>query len=195
MSGPEVSLTVQARTGPIILRHPRLADYESWWRLRELSRESLSLWEPEWDGNLASRKAFKQRLAVYRRLVAAGTAFPFHVMTEDGELVGACNLSEVKRSVARSGQIGYWIGSPFMRRGYGLAAVEAVTDFAFAHLSLHRVEAAVQADNIASVSLLEKAGYHFEGVARGYLQVGGAWRDHAIYSRLATDPETSGSKF
>ena len=192
MSAPPISLSAQARTGLVVLHHPKLADFEAWARLRELSRDALALWEPatfgeNGDDRFADRRAWKQRIAVYRRLVAAGTAYPFHVFDGAGDLVGACNLSEVRRSVARSAQIGYWIGSPHMRRGYGLASVAAVTDYAFTHLGLHRVEAAVQDANIASVRLLEQAGYRREGVARGYLKVGEAWRDHAIYARLSTD--------
>ena len=183
MHGPDTTLTGRK----VRLRHPRWSDFEDWAHLRLDSRESLAKWEPDWDENVRDRRLFKQRLGVYRKLASAGTAYPFHVFDRDNRLVGACNLAEIKRAVARSAQIGYWIGTAHTRRGYGLEAVELATEFAFRHLGLHRVEAAVQDANTASVRLLEKAGYRAEGVARGYLNIGGQWRDHRIYAKLSSD--------
>ena len=186
--GTEVELSATTPRGEMLtLRHPRLSDFDAWRRLREQTREGLQRWEPDWDEAHSDRKAFKSRLALYRRLATAGAAFPFHTYTADGALVGACNLSDVRMRAARSAQIGYWVGLPFQRRGYGLASVEAVLAFAFDRVGLNRVEAAVQVGNRASVGLLERAGLHHEGVARGYLRIGGAWKDHAIYARLASD--------
>ena len=187
MHGPDTQLTSHARSGVITLRHPRWADYEQWVALRELSRESLQVWEPGWDANHFDRKAFKARLGAYRRLANAGAAFPFHVFDARRRLVGACNLSDIVRGASQTGQLGYWIGEPYRRRGYGIAAVEAVLRFAYGSLGLHRVTAAVQDDNLASVRLLEEAGFQPEGIARGYLKIDGEWADHRIYARLSSE--------
>jgi ribosomal-protein-alanine N-acetyltransferase len=52
---------------------------------------------------------------------------------------------------------------------------------------LHRLEAAVQSDNSASIKVLEASGFRFEGTARGLLKINGAWRDHDIYAKLSAD--------
>ena len=169
------------------LRHPNWADFDDWVRARFQSRAELARWEPDWDDNIADRRLYKHRLNIYRRFAGAGTAYPFHVFDASGQLVGGCNLADIKRQVARSAQIGYWIATPHTRRGYGLEAVRLVTDFAFAGLGLHRLEAAVQDTNHASTGLLTKAGYRSEGLARGYLRIGEDWVDHRIWAKLSSD--------
>jgi len=185
--GPSVQLSSHSRGGIVVLRHPAWADFEDWSRLRELSSEALRQWEPDWMGNHQDRKAYKRRLSAYRRLASGGAAYPFHIFDPQGQLVGACNLSDIRRGSASVAQIGYWIGSPYLRRGYGLAAVEAVLRFAFTQLGLHRIEAVVQAGNEPSVKLLEQAGFQCEGTARGLLKVEGEWRDHLQFARLSSD--------
>jgi len=59
--------------------------------------------------------------------------------------------------------------------------------FAFEHAGLHRVQAAVVPRNAASARVLEKAGFHEEGLARRYLLINGAWEDHVLFALLAED--------
>jgi len=89
--------------------------------------------------------------------------------------------------VAQAGSIGYWIGAPFARKGYMTAALRALTPFCFGTLRLHRLEAACIPDNVASIRLLEKAGFKREGYARSYLCINGVWQDHLLYARLKED--------
>ena len=83
--------------------------------------------------------------------------------------------------------IGYWIGAPFARQGYGRAAIASVVEYAFQEMKLNRLEAACQPDNAASVRLLENSGFRYEGLARDYLRINGDWRDHLIYAAIARD--------
>ena len=100
-------------------------------------------------------------------------------------LVGGVTLSNIKYNAACSAEIGYWIGAPFLRRGFAIAAVFAIVAHAFTKLGLNRVEAACQPGNEPSRELLEKAGFHEEGYARDYLFINGDWRDHCLYAITA----------
>ncbi len=93
-------------------------------------------------------------------------------------------LANIRRGVAQAGSIGYWMGLPFVRRGYMSAAVSAVIPFAFATLRLHRLEAACIPTNAASISLLENSGFVREGYAREFLCINGVWQDHLLYGRV-----------
>jgi ribosomal-protein-alanine N-acetyltransferase len=66
-------------------------------------------------------------------------------------------------------------------------AVRALVPFIFSTPGLHRIEAACLPSNEPSRSLLTKAGFRQEGLARGYLQISGEWRDHALFALLADD--------
>jgi ribosomal-protein-alanine N-acetyltransferase len=108
-------------------------------------------------------------------------------------LVGAVTLSNVRRGVAQMGTLGYWVGEPFVRKGYMTAALNLMKPFAFQHLQLHRLEAACLPVNAASIALLRRCGFHEEGYARQYLKINGAWQDHLLFACLAGDaPWTAG---
>ena len=53
---------------------------------------------------------------------------------------------------------GFWIGTPWRRRGLMLEAVEAATDFWFMSLGFQELRASKASENIASVRISEKTG-------------------------------------
>ncbi|WP_427454724.1 GNAT family N-acetyltransferase [Litorimonas sp. WD9-15] len=179
-------MKAQSAGGAIELRHPRWADFEDWAALRRESTDYLRPWEPDVSTAGLHRPAYRARLSRLKKLVQQDRAYPFNIFRE-GTLVGACNITHIDRGTAQSAKLGYWIGERFTGRGFARAAVTASTTFCFEGLGLHRVEAAVQTDNAASIKVLQAAGFTFEGVARGMLKIDGAWRDHDIYARLSGD--------
>lgn len=181
-------------TGPVIegrgvtLRPPRAADFQPWAELRDLSAAYLQPWEPSWAEDDLTRPAFRRRLSVYAREMELETAWPFFIFTNGGEtLVGAVTLSNIRRGVAESGTLGYWIGRPFAGRGHATAAVKAVLTFAFDTLDLHRVEASCLPANLPSRRVLQKSGFRQEGEAKAYLKINGAWADHLLFGVVSDD--------
>ena len=72
-------------------------------------------------------------------------------------------------------------------QGYMGDAVRLVIRHAFDGLGLHRLEANIQPDNVASIRLVEHCGFHKEGLSRRYLKIGGRWRDHERWAILADE--------
>jgi ribosomal-protein-alanine N-acetyltransferase len=174
----------------IYLRYPRVADYLQWSRLRGESRAFLTPWEPSWASDELTKGAFRRRLKRYQKESRHDTAYAFFVFrSEDDALVGGCTLSNVRRGVAQCCSLGYWIGERFARQGYMSNAVTALLPFIFRTLGLHRIEAACLPSNEASQSLLVKAGFRQEGVARRYLQIAGDWQDHVLFALLAEEAQ------
>jgi [ribosomal protein S5]-alanine N-acetyltransferase len=168
------------------LRPHRAADFTEWAELRAGSRNFLQPWEPTWPPDDLTRPAYRRRLAAYSQDMERGSAYPFLVFRRiDDRMVGGITLSNIRRGVAQMGSVGYWVGEPFTRRGYTLAAVEAVARFCFESLGLHRVEAACIPSNTASRGVLLKAGFEEEGLARAYLKIDGVWRDHLLFGLLS----------
>ncbi len=165
--------------GEVRLRAAELQDYPAWFRVREESRAHLTRWEPDWSEKDASFDAFKLRLRGQEREAKLGAALPLLLFREaDDALLGAVNLSDIRYQAVCSATLGYWIGAPYLRCGYAFAGVTAVVGYAFDTLGLNRVEAACQPGNQASRNLLAKAGFHEEGLAKEFLFINGAWRDH-----------------
>ncbi len=179
---------VRIDSGRMILRPPVHADFRHWAALREQSVEFLSPWEPSWARDHLSRKSFVNRVYWAGRSIAQGTALPlFMERREDGRLLGAITLDNIRRGPAQAATIGYWIGEPHAREGFMREALTAMVHHAFEVLDLSRLESACLPENAASRGLLEKCGYKYEGVAQSYLQIDGRWRNHVLYANLRSD--------
>lgn len=166
----------------IVLRPPAPSDYARWAELRSLSRAHLTPWEPLWSRDELTRFSYRRRLKAYGQDMRDDQGYYFFLTDRTTDvLIGGMTLSNVRRGAAQMATLGYWIGQPYVRRGYMLEGVRMVVPFAFRTLRLHRLEAASMTVNVASQGVLEKAGFTREGMARGYLKIAGAWEDHYIY--------------
>jgi ribosomal-protein-alanine N-acetyltransferase len=184
---PDVDAEVRGRQ--VYLRQPAMGDYSAWAELRALSRQHLTVWEPLWTRDELSRSAFRRRLRQYQREMREDQGYAFLVFREgDAALVGGLTISNVRRGVAQSASVGYWMGLPYVRCGYMTDALRAVLPFAFGTLGLHRLEAACLPHNAPSARVLEKAGFRREGTARRYLKINDIWQDHDLYALLHDDP-------
>jgi [ribosomal protein S5]-alanine N-acetyltransferase len=167
----------------VLLRAPISSDYGDWTKLRRESRNFLEPWEPSWARDELERAAYRERLSRYARERRDGSGHIYFIfLAQSGQLIGGITLGHIKRGVAQSGVIGYWMGEKFAGQGYMSEAVDVIKRHAFGPLALHRLEAACIPDNERSVRLLKKAGFELEGRFRSYLKINGRWRDHLLFS-------------
>lgn len=172
----------------LYLRAPERADYEQWASLRARSRAFLTPWEPSWPSDALSRGNFRGRVGRYAEDWRTDQGYNFFIFAERNDaLLGGIGLSNVRRGVAETASLGYWIGEPFARQGCMSAALPLVLDFAFYRLRLHRIEAACLPTNEPSRALLAKIGFTQEGHARHYLCIDGKWQDHLLFAMLRED--------
>lgn len=175
-------------TPRLLLRLPQLSDFRAWTDLRARSAGFLQPWEPVWADDHLSRSAFRHRVAWSRDVVEKGQAVPlFLTRREDGALLGAITLDQIRRGPAQAATVGYWIGEPHARQGYMAEALAAVVAHAFDTVGLSRIEAGCLPENTPSRQLLEGCGFKYEGVAQAYLQIAGRWRNHVLYANLRSD--------
>jgi ribosomal-protein-alanine N-acetyltransferase len=173
----------------VYLRPPSMQDYAAWAELRALSRQHLSPWEPQWARDELTRSSYRRRLRAAQREARDDLGYSYLIFAETPQrLVGGLNISNVRRGIAQTASIGYWIGAPYAGRGLMTEAVRAIAPFAFTSLRLHRLEAACLPTNAASMRVLAKAGFRLEGLARQYLKIDGRWQDHDLYAMLHDDP-------
>ncbi len=170
----------------VYLRPPTVRDWSAWAELRALSRDFLTPWEPAWPPDCLSRTTFIRRLRRQASEWRDDAGYSFVTCEKETDLlVGGLGLGNIRRGVAQVATLGYWIGQPYARRGYTGAAVRLALNFAFNHLTLHRVEASCLPGNQASRGLLQKLGFTCEGLGRGYLRINGTWRDHLLFALLS----------
>jgi ribosomal-protein-alanine N-acetyltransferase len=169
----------------VYLRPAVGADYPAWSRLREQSRAFLTPWEPTWPDDDLTRVAFRRRLRRQSEEMARDESFAFLIFeaTSD-QLLGGLTLGGIRRGVAQAATLGYWMGAPHAGKGHMTRAVAAVARFGFSTLRLHRIEAACIPDNAPSMALLLRNGFRREGLARAYLKINDAWRDHVLFALI-----------
>ncbi len=107
-------------------------------------------------------------------------AYNFGIFTNEGTLIGTINLFQVFRGSLQSAFIGYFLDRKHNGKGYTTEAVRLLVDYAFQTLKLHRIEAGVMPHNIGSIRVLEKAGFHKEGIAKKNVKINGKWEDHQV---------------
>ena len=78
--------------------------------------------------------------------------------------------------------LGYQIGREHQGRGLMSEALRAGNAFMFESLRLHRIMANFRPENERSRRLARRLGFVEEGLARNYLFIDGAWRDHILTS-------------
>ncbi len=176
------------RSERVYLRYPVHSDFLAWASLRGKSRTFLKPWEPLWPHDDLTRAAYRARVKRCTRDVRDDLAYAYLVFScQDDELLGGATLSNVRRGVAQTASLGYWIGAPYAGCGYMTDAVAALLSHAFDSLNLNRVEAVCLPFNAPSKRLLERCGFAEEGYGRSYLKINGMWQDHLLFAIVRTD--------
>jgi RimJ/RimL family protein N-acetyltransferase len=101
-----------------------------------------------------------------------------------GKAVGGIGFESQGDIFRRSAEIGYWLGEDYWGKGIMTEAVKAVTFFAFQNYDLCRLYAGVFATNPASIRVLEKAGYQFEGRLRKSICKFGQIIDQLLFAKV-----------
>jgi ribosomal-protein-alanine N-acetyltransferase len=160
----------------IVLRMPQARDVREFLALRRDSRSFLERWEPRPPrGYGFARSGFSHLLKANR---AGHSLKMFVCLRSTGEIIGAMNLNGIVRGAMQGASVGYWIARPFASKGYSTEALHLALRVAFVRMRLHRVKAAIIPNNRASVALVRKCRFRYEGLAKRFLQIDGRWRDH-----------------
>jgi len=106
---------------------------------------------------------------------------------DDNTICGVINLSAITYEALSSAWISYFGVVDQAGKGYMTEGMLQVIRHAFDELHLHRLEANIQLENLASIALVKGVGFRYEGFARRLLKINGEWRDHERWAILADD--------
>lgn len=104
-------------------------------------------------------------------------------LKEAGRMVGHVSLS-VKADDQRQAELGFTFAREQQGRGLAREAAEAVLDYAFGALGLHRVTAITDCENERSAALLGRLGMRREGHFVENIWFKDAWGSEYLYAVL-----------
>jgi ribosomal-protein-alanine N-acetyltransferase len=151
------------------------------------NRTAHARWNPPQADTMFTVEGQLERLASTAAAIEAGTIVGWWLFAraEPSCAIGQVHLSQISRGPFHSAMLGYAIDHEHEGRGLMHEALEAVLADAFGpRVALHRVQANVRPENARSLRLLERLGFEREGLAREYLFIDGAWRDHVLTAKI-----------
>lgn len=109
----------------------------------------------------------------------------------DGQAVGNIGFT-VKDDIYRfNAEIGYWVGEPYWGRRIMTEALPIMTTYIFRNFQVNRIFACVLEGNVASMRVLETAGYVREAIQRKAAVKNNQYLDEYIFAILRTEHEVS----
>jgi ribosomal-protein-serine acetyltransferase len=173
-------------TSRLLLTPIDTGDARDLWAAVEASRVHLEPWLPWVPFNVDAEASFRYAEASASDWDNA-RACRFAIRDRVGRrFLGVVGL-EAFAHLHQSVELGYWLRNDSTRRGFMTEAAQATLIWAFRQLSTHRVRVAAATDNHASLGVIRRLGFHFEGIARQAERCNGRWLDHAVFSLLSTD--------
>ncbi len=180
---------VTTRGGLVEVRPLHRTDGRAWRELRIADEALIAPWDATsrltWEER-HSRAQWRLHRSLLVGAARRGEVMPFAI-TVDGRFAGQVTVGGIQRGALRSAWVGYWVGSPFTGLGVCTAAVALVVVHMFTTAGLHRLEATIAPENVASRAVVGHLGFREEGLLRRYLDIAGGWKDHLLYALTAEE--------
>lgn len=174
--------------GAVTIRPIRVRD------AKVLERELLDnrSWLAQWEAtNPFGPSDFDAKFSI-RSLQAhgrSGQGLPFAIEYQ-GQFAGQLNVSGISYGSLASATLGYWVSERFAGKNVTPTAVALATHHCFFGLGLHRMEICIRPENAASLRVVAKLGFRYEGLRRRYIHIDGDWRDHFCFALVAEEVRT-----
>ena len=166
--------------GDVKLRVAKMRDSKQLEKLILGNRPWLLPWEatnPEAPNSFDVRGQLRGLL----RQLDDQSGMPF-VIEVQGRVQGQLNVANVMYGSVSSAVLGYWVSPEVAGKGVMPISVALVTDYLMDQVGLHRVEINVRPENTASLRVIQKLGFRYEGLKQRYIHINGDWRDHYVFA-------------
>ena len=177
-----ISLECFLRTPRLIVRLPREGDAAAIAAYYRNDLEHLRPYSPPLDSMIEPSFWQTSVSFINAEFDAGQSCRTFLYELDDSTIIGVANLTNIIRGTFQACYLGYSIAATHEGRGLMGEALQALIDYAFDDLKLHRIMANYMPSNARSARLLDRLGFHIEGCAEDYLQINGRWEQHILTS-------------
>lgn len=175
------------QTRRLLLRTPRAGDGAIVWPTVQRSLPELKLWMP-WATDDYNQQGAEEWCRKAAAEFLARKQLQYLIFQNDsGEHLGNIGAFAHNWDVP-SCEIGYWLRSDRIGRGFMTEAVGALLQMLREQINVKRTQIRTDAENARSRRVAELAGFQLEGILRcDSLAVGGTLRNTCLYSRIESD--------
>lgn len=188
---------------PVILEHGdltlaplRYSHRKQWYEVRRRNTSWLTPWETTDPTGHPPSMSYGGMVRAHNREGRLGLAYPWAIFRntnhESHQLVGQMIAAPVLWGSMRSTSLGYWIDKAHAGQNIVPTAVALASDYLFTRVGLHRIEINIVPDNAASLRVVEKLGFRFEGLRKDYIHINGEWKDHQSFALTANEIPAQG---
>ncbi len=164
----------------IELRLSTPEDAEKYLKYQTDNREFLEEFEPVKEDRYYTLEGQREELKARFSQFLNGNTVSFGIFRDD-LLLGKIRISNIILGSFRNANLGYSLHKDYLNQGYMSEAVGMVLEYCFNELDLHRVEASILVNNIASQKVLLNNRFIELGINRNYLAINGKWQDHKTF--------------
>ena len=118
-----------------------------------------------------------------------GTDQMLRAIEVDAAAVGGISISKKDDVYEKSAELGYWLSKDYWNQGITTQAVRMICKEAFDTFDILRIFAEPFAYNTGSRSVLEKAGFMYEGTMRDGVYKNGCVHSYCMYSLLRREAQ------
>lgn len=153
------------------------------------NKEFFEPWEPKRSHNFYTLSYQKAFLTAEHNQIADNKLIRYWVFLKDcpEEIVGTVCFQNLMREPYQSCSIGYKFSRKYLHQGYATESVRTCLGIIFNEHPMHRVDAFIMPSNTASLRLIERLGFDYEGTCRSFAKINGSWADHKHYALIHTD--------
>ena len=183
-----ISVPTQIETPRLLLRPFRLSDAPA---LHEALVESLAelrshLWFLSWVAEEQTLQSAEVRCRRAEANFLLRNDLPYLAFSKaSGRLVASAGLHRTDWSIPRT-EVGYWVRSSELGKGYASEGVDALVAWALNDLHMARIELVTDEQNRGSRAVAARCGFVLEGIHRNAsLGTDGTLRHHCMYARYS----------
>ncbi|PTQ99802.1 RimJ/RimL family protein N-acetyltransferase [Mucilaginibacter yixingensis] len=115
----------------------------------------------------------------------------FAIATDD-EVIGGIGLEFRAHIYRKTPLLGYWLAEHYWGRGIMPQAVKLIVNYAFSQLDVIAIQANTFGGNVASMRVLEKAGFERQGIIKQSVIKNGEIMDEHIFAITSPQPLSKG---
>ena len=167
------------KTDNLILKEPSQEDYESLRKVRPCNDFYLMV------GNDPAESTFSDDEKFEKSFAESLNKENFWYIFREAEVIGVAFLHSLEPNDKRARYAVGIYNKDNWNKGYGQEISQAVLNYAFINLKLHKIDLRVLAYNKLAIASYKKSGFTQEGILRENAFINNEWHDDIIMGMLS----------